>query len=30
MKREMFSKYQLNIADLYNISISNVIKLVPK
>ena len=30
MKREMLSKYQLNIADLYNIPISNVIKLVPK
>ena len=29
-KREMLSEYQLKIADLYNIPISNVKKLVPK
>ena len=30
IKREMLSNYQLKIADLYNIFISNVKKLVPK
>ena len=29
IKREMLSDYQLKIADLYNISIGNVEKLVP-
>ena len=29
IKREMLSDYQLKIADLYNISIGNVKKLVP-
>ena len=29
IKREMLSHYQLKIADLYNIPISNVKKLVP-
>ena len=29
IKREMLSNYQLNIADLYNIPIGNVKKLVP-
>ena len=29
MKREMLSEYQLKIADLYNIPIGNVKKLVP-
>ena len=29
-KREMLSEYQLKIADLYNMPISNVKKLVPK
>ena len=29
IKREMLSNYQLKIADLYNISIGNVKKLVP-
>ena len=29
IKREMLSEYQLKIADLYNIPISNVKKLVP-
>ena len=29
IKREMLSEYQLKIADLYNISIGNIKKLVP-
>ena len=29
IKREMLSEYQLKIADLYNISIGNVLKLLP-
>ena len=29
MKREMLSKYQLKIADIYNISFANVKKLAP-
>ena len=29
IKREMLSEYQLNMADLYNILISNVKELVP-
>ena len=29
IKREMLSNYQLNIADIYNIPIGNVRKLVP-
>ena len=30
IKREMLSDYQLKIADLYNIPVGNVKKLVPK
>ena len=29
IKREMLSEYQLKIADLFNISVANVKKLVP-